>query len=169
MALKIQIFYLHIDFPTRPSHSCLLAFQRGKLPFLHSLKPWVCIFRCRLAIFRHKLRSCSWHYTKSVYSVNSDFPDNLLKWQRGLYVRSGYPLWSISLLSLRNNEAFTYPLHNGPYSISQSCPKSNYLKHPVWDGEKHWKKEKQHEGKINNTVFLQTLSTYSHRILPLQK
>lgn len=37
IALKIQIFDLHFDSPTHPSHSCLLAFRMGKLPLLQSV------------------------------------------------------------------------------------------------------------------------------------
>lgn len=52
IALKIQIFDLHIDSPTHPSHSCLLAFRMGKLPLLQSVNLQLApSITCRFAVF----------------------------------------------------------------------------------------------------------------------
>lgn len=100
IALKIQIFDLHIDSPTHPSHSCLLAFRMEITTFTGVNLQLTPSITCRFAVFSlfafpprlAVLKQNLVHLLETIQSrtnsENSDFffsyvPDNLLKRQKG--------------------------------------------------------------------------------------
>lgn len=173
IALKIQIFDLHTDSPTHPSHSCLLDFQRRKSPFLHSVKPSAYTIPCRLAISKHEFSSSGWNYIKQnqfrEIRLFFYFPNNLLNRQKGLQAKS-VTVRSISPLSQLGIYLSLPPPTLVHILYSSLAPESNYLKHHVCYGERHWRQKKKRAGGNITIIWrLQATSACCHKTFPSQK
>lgn len=114
------------------------------------------------------------------YSENSDFfffsISLTVFWRdRKGYIPKVHQIWSLvyfpSVTQTQLGIALSPPQHWLLFYIP-IWPKSSYLKHHVWNGERYWgKRKKDSEGEKQQLygVFLQATSTWSYRTFPSQK